>query len=271
MKTITLKSKLKINYQLDLRNLSRIDNQSNIKTVQNIKILFNNREKKLHELFKIEIKDNKSSEFELTLEGLNKNCNFVGWKWKNGILKVKSNIGIFLGAKMLAGKIIVYGSVENNCAAGMLDGTIIIQSDAKNFVCSNLPGERSGMSGGVVIIKGNVENYLGSRMKKGLIFVGGRVGKFCANNMIAGTIVAKKGVGSCIGLGMKRGTIITKKNIAIPFGFVESGGVAVNYLNTLNKFFEKNFRIRILSKKLSLKKYIGDRKENGLGEIFLIN
>ena len=83
MKTIRLKSKFKVNYQLDLRNLSKIENTYNLKTIQNIKILLNNREKKLHEFFYIYINENKSSEFELILEGLNSNCNFVGWKWKN--------------------------------------------------------------------------------------------------------------------------------------------------------------------------------------------
>ena len=95
---------------------------------------------------------------------------------------------------MLNGRIIVYGSVGNNCGAGMSNGTIIVKSNAKDFVCSNLPGQRSGMSGGVVIIKGNVGNYLGCRMRKGLIFIGVKTGKYCANNMIAGTIISKKGI-----------------------------------------------------------------------------
>lgn len=271
MKTIRLKSKFKVNYQLDLRNLSKIENTYNLKTIQNIKILLNNREKKLHEFFYIYINENKSSEFELILEGLNSNCNFVGWKWKNGVLRVKSNIGIFLGGKMLNGKIIVYGSVENNCGSGMYNGTIIIKSNAKNFVCSNLPGERSGMSGGVVIIRGNVGDYLGFRMKKGMIFVNGITGKFCGNNMIAGTIIAKKGVGDYVGIGMKRGTIITNTNLPVTFGFVESGGETVNYLHLLNKFFEKKFDIKIFNKISHIKKYMGDSKENGLGEIFLVN
>ena len=271
MKTISLKSKFRINYEMDLRNLSKIKNTYNLKTIRNIKVLYNNREKKLDELFYIHIDENKSPEFVLILEGLNSNCNFVGWNWKNGVLKVESNIGIFLGAKMRDGKIIVNGSVENNCGAGMHNGTIIIKSNAKNFICSNLPGERSGMSGGVVIIKGNVGDYLGFRMKKGLIFVNGKAGKFCGNNMIAGTIITKKGVGDFVGFGMKRGTIITNKKLPRTFGFVETGGDEVNYLHLLNKFFEKNFDVKIFNKIFALKKYIGDRKENGLGEIFLVN
>ena len=178
MKTITLTTKSKINKQLDLRNLSIIENGNNLNTIKNITILFDNRERRLHELFDIKIDEKKSSQFELILEGLNSNCNFLGWKWKHGILKVKSSVGIFLGAKMLDGKIIVYGSVDNNCGAGMSNGTIIVKSNAKDFVCSNLPGQRSGMSGGVVVVKGNVGNYLGFRMRRGLIFVGGKTGKF---------------------------------------------------------------------------------------------
>ena len=271
MKTITLTSKSKINNQVDLRNLSKIESSNNLKTIKNITILFDNREKRLHELFDIKIDQNKSSQFELILEGLNSNCNFLGWKWKHGLLKVKSNVGIFLGAKMLNGRIIVYGSVSNNCGAGMSNGTIIIKSNAKDFVCSNLPGQRSGMSGGVVIIKGNVGNYLGCRMRKGLIFVGGKTGKYCANNMIAGTIISKKGVGDFIGLGMKRGTIITNKKLPLTSGFVECGGGVVNYLKLLDKFFKENFGMKVFDKEFSLKKLIGDSKENGLGEIFLVS
>ena len=65
----------------------------------------------------------------------------------------------------------------------MFDGEIKINGNAMDYVGSAIFGETIGMSGGLIIIKGNAGDFLGSFMRRGLIFVECNVGFKCAKNL----------------------------------------------------------------------------------------
>ena len=85
MKKIILEGKIDFKSELNLKNLSKIDFDE--KVLEKTTVLYNNREYKLKELFKIQVQ--KSDKNELIIFGMNKNCDYLGWKWKKGILRIK--------------------------------------------------------------------------------------------------------------------------------------------------------------------------------------
>ena len=265
MKKIILKAKIDFKSELNLKDLSKINFEEKI--VSKTTVLYNNKEYKLQELFKIHVQ--KSDKNELIIFGTNKNCDYLGWKWKKGTLRIKSDAGSFLGVQMINGKIIVEGSCEHHVGSAMTGGKILLKSDAHDFVGSPLPGGKIGMNGGLIFIHGKAGNFLGLQMRRGVIFVGKDVGNNCCNNMIAGTVILKKNVGNQIGLGMKRGSIILFKKKIKCANFVDAGESQSLFLNLLNNYFLKVSSLKPFSNKDKFIRLVGDIKMNGMGEIFV--
>ncbi len=268
MKRILLQPKIKIQSELDLRNLSNIDfGKKN--SINSIKILYQNREKKLKDLFDLKFEDIKKKECELVFRGLNKYCNYLGWKWKKNILRINSNVGSFLGAKMEGGKIFVNGSAENHVGSEMKNGTIFIKFNVSDFVGASLPGGKGGMSGGTIIIYGEAKDYLGLNMRRGIIYVNSDAGNFSCNNMVAGTVILKKNVGESLGLGMKRGTIFLNRKSYSNKCFKESGGLSDSFFGLLYNYFLKKHGIKFFDKDVKLKRFCIDSKIDEVGELFI--
>ena len=265
MKKIILKAKINFKSELNLKNLSKINFEEKI--ISKINILYDNKEFKLQELFKIQVQT--SDKNELIIFGTNRNCDYLGWKWKKGTLRIKSDVGSFLGVQMINGKIIVEGSCIHHVGSGMTGGKIFLKLNAHDFVGSPLPGSKIGMNGGLIVINGKAGNFLGLQMRRGVIFVGQDVGNNCCNNMIAGTVILKKNFGDQLGLGMKRGSIILFRKKNKFTNFVDSGESRSLFLSLLNNYFFKVLSIKLFKSKYKFKRLIGDIKMNGMGEIFV--
>ena len=94
---ITLKPKFKIESEMNLKNLSNHRFKRNL--IYKTKILYNNKEFAIDKIFEIKIEKNEEIQNELVILDLNKNCDYLGWKWRDGVLRVKSNVGSFLAQK----------------------------------------------------------------------------------------------------------------------------------------------------------------------------
>ncbi len=271
MKKIILKVKYEIKSELNLKNLSKIDFKQNIDFTKNLKVLYDNKEISLGSLFDVREDKFVKKKSELILYGLNKYCNFLGWKWKHGRIVVKSSIGSYLGSKMTGGSILVEGSAENFVGSELINGEILIKSNALDFVGAPLPGKKVGMQGGIIIIEGNVNDYLGLNMRRGIIYVNKDAGNFCCNNMIAGTVIVKRKVGDHFANGLKRGTIIIKKKILDKKNFLETTDSDSTFFNFLDNFLRVKFGLRGFKGKDKLKRFYGDLKNDGVGEILIFN
>ncbi len=267
MKKIILKPKIKFTSELNLKNLSNINFE--VKKIFGTKVLYNNKELNLSELFEVETNKNNKNQNELIISGLNENCDYLGWKWENGILKIRSNVGSFVGAKMTGGKIIVDGSCEHYVGSEMCGGEIIIKSNTLDFLGSSLPGSKIGMKGGLIIIHGRSRDYLCFNMRRGTVYVKGDVRNNCCNSMIAGTVILKKSIGENLGFGMKRGTILLNKKTTTIRNFIETSESFSTFLNLLNNYFFKNFRLRVFEKNDTFVRFLGDSNMRGLGEIIV--
>ena len=264
---ITLKPKFKIESEMNLKNLSNHRFKRNL--IYKTKILYNNQEFAIDKIFEIKIEKNEEIQNELVILDLNKNCDYLGWKWRDGVLRVKSNVGSFLGSEMVAGKILVDGSAEHFVGSQMCGGKIIIKSNVLDFAGSSLPGYKKGMSGGLIIINGNARDYLGFNIRRGILFVKGNVGNHSCNSMVAGTVILKKKVGNNLGFGMKRGTIFLNKKIFSLKNFTRIGEIKNSFFDLLNVYLTRKFGLKIFKKGESLIKYHGDESLDGKGEIIV--
>ena len=133
------------------------------------------------------------------------------------------------------------------------------------FCCSSLPGNKTGMSGGVIIINGNTRDYLGLNMRKGLIFVAGSSRNYCCNNMIAGTVIIKNGIGKFFGIGMRRGTVFSHKKVSVGDFFIESNELHPIFFNLLYNFLYKNYGLKVFNKNKIFRRFFGDKNVDGVG------
>ena len=143
MKRIIIKPKIKIRNNLNLKNLNLINKNLALREINNIKILYKNKEKKLKDLFTVTQQNIKSDINEVLLLESNIFFEFLGYEWSNDLLQVDSNVGSYLGARMKSGKIIVNGSCQNYMGAEMSGGSIIIKKNAGKFAGSSISGKQT--------------------------------------------------------------------------------------------------------------------------------
>ena len=154
MKTLYLVPKIKIDGNLDLKNLSNLC-KTNLKKnqISEVVVYFNYRKFKLSDIFDISIKFNDTKIKKVVIKKSNHHFENLGRKWSNGILKIFGEVGSFAGAEMSGGEIRISGSCLNHLGSKMIGGKIFISGNAGDNVGSNLFGEKSGMSGGLIYIK----------------------------------------------------------------------------------------------------------------------
>ena len=272
MKRIIIKPKIIIKKNLNLKNLNLINKKNmSLKEIKKIKILYDNKEKILSELFFITEKITRKSINEILIYKTNVFFDYLGYEWSNDYLEVNSDVGSYLGAKMKSGSIVVKGSCENYSGAEMSGGSIFIKKNAGKFVGASINGKRTGMNGGTIFISGNTDEFLSYQMRRGLVFVEGMAGDNCCNNLIAGTVIIKKGIGRNFGIGMKRGTIILLSNIKLESNFVEGGECSTSFISILNKFILEKFDKKMIGRNSSISRFIGDKFIKGKGELLKIS
>ncbi len=89
----------------------------------------------------------------------------------------------------------------------MQGGLIHVRGRAGNLVGAAYRGSPRGMTGGTILVDGDVGDEVGHTMRRGLLAVGGACGDFVGINLIAGTILVFGPCGSRPGAAMRRGTV----------------------------------------------------------------
>lgn len=195
----------------------------------------------------------------------------IGAGMTGGRIVVHGDAGAFLGRDMAGGDIQVQGGCGAYAGTGMSGGELRIAGDAGDLLGAALPGERLGMRGGNVVVRGNAGARVGQRMRSGLILVEGRVGASCGARMIAGTIVARGGAGEGLGRGMRRGTVVLgKPPAALPSTFYDAGVQTPGFLAILFRELRllDGAEHALTTSLPPMRRWLGDRGNDGLGEIF---
>ena len=155
----------------------------------------------------------------------------------------------------------------------MKKGEILIKGSAGDFLGAALPGNKKGMSGGIVIVKGPVGDRTGDHMRRGVILIEGNAGSYLGSRMTAGTIAVLGTVGDYLGYAMNRGTLLLAQTpSAIPPTFNDCGTHTLGFIPLLlNSFQNRDTRFTELSDTLKrVRRYAGDWCCLGKGEILVV-
>jgi formylmethanofuran dehydrogenase subunit C len=195
----------------------------------------------------------------------------IGARMTGGSVRVQGDCGAYAGLQMRGGEIHVAGSVGAFGACQMRGGLLRIDDDAGEFLGSALPGETLGMAGGTVIVKGNVGDRCGDRMRRGQILIEGHAADYCASRMLAGTIAVMGSVGANLGFAMQRGTVLlrdTPAHILPTFG--DCGTHELAFLKLLfQSWTALPSRYAAFAPPPRVQRIVGDLANGGRGEILI--
>ncbi|MHA1769415.1 MAG: formylmethanofuran dehydrogenase subunit C [Candidatus Thorarchaeota archaeon] len=145
---------------------------------------------KLGDFFEVEgVPGGTPEETEIVLRGDLRRVKYIGKGMNGGIIRIEGDVGMHLGAEIIAGRITVTGSVDSWAGAEMSGGNIQIEGDAGDYLCAAYRGSPDGMTGGRVYVAGNVGCEMALHMRKGFIAVKGSVGEMAASRMRGGSIM----------------------------------------------------------------------------------
>ncbi len=77
-----------------------------------------------------------------------------------------------------------------------------------NASAVRFPAKWRACAAGVIVVRGDVGERVGDRLRRGTIIVEGTSGNYAGSRMIAGTLILRSATGTLPGYLMRRGTIV---------------------------------------------------------------
>jgi formylmethanofuran dehydrogenase subunit C len=153
----------------------------------------------------------------------------------------------------------------------MKNGYMEITGNTGDFLAAALPGNKQGMKGGTVLIKGNAGERAGDHMRRGILLIEGNVGDYCGSRMVAGTIAVMGKTGRYLGYAMRRGTFLLWEQPTLSATFNDCGSHTLAFLPILFASLKK------IDSKFSadsagfnrVQRYGGDMSVMGRGEVLV--
>jgi formylmethanofuran dehydrogenase subunit C len=225
------------------------------------------RKLRVDELFTIDGSDTQNIVIKNSVDKLD----FIGKELEGGCITIEGNAGAYLGFGMKAGKIKVSGNAELYAACEMKKGYLEIGGNAGDFLGAALPGNKMGMKGGTILVKGNVGERAGDHMRRGNILIEGNVGDYCGSRMTAGTIAVMGQTGRYLGYAMRRGTLLLWNQPQLSASFNDCGAHTLAFLPILFASF-KSLNSKFSDASIAfnrVQRYAGDMSEIGRGEVLV--
>jgi formylmethanofuran dehydrogenase subunit C len=196
---------------------------------------------------------------------------FIGKELAGGTITVEGDAGAYLGFGMKSGAIKVTGDAGLYAACEMKNGYLEIDGNAGDFLGAALPGNKMGMKGGTILVKGNVGERAGDHMRRGNILIEGNAGDYCGSRMTAGTIAVMGQTGRYPGYAMRRGTLLLWNQPQLQASFNDCGAHTLAFLPILFASFKKlDSRFADASTAFNrVQRYAGDMAEMGRGEVLV--
>ncbi len=194
--------------------------------IKGVKIWWGNREENTGDLFEVSVEGDATSEAEvkIVMDGDLSRVKYIGAGMKAGEIEANGDVDMHCGAMMRGGKITVRGNADCWAGCEMHGGELIIEGDAGANLCAMYRGEMTGMTGGRVVVGGNVSECAGQYMAGGEILIKGNADILAGLNMKGGKITIE-GDAIMPGADMTGGEILVKGKVEdmIPsFKFVET-------------------------------------------------
>lgn len=215
MQTVTIKPKNDIKISVEAENISpdKFAGKSE-KDIQSLEAYMGNHKTTLGELFSIKVEGTgAAADTKIVMEGNFSRVKRIGEGMTAGLILIKGNVDMHLGAKMSGGKITLSGNADSWAGREMKGGELIIEGDARYYLGAGYRGETCGMRGGKITVMGSALDFLGEHMCGGEIYVKGNVGILAGLSNNGGKIVIG-GSTSRPGSEMAKGTIIVNGAVA---------------------------------------------------------
>jgi formylmethanofuran dehydrogenase subunit C len=205
----------------------------------------------------------------IVIEGGSERFDRVGEAMRAGVLTVEGDVGQQAGRLMAGGQLVIRGNTGGWAASGLLGGILEITGDAGGFLGGPLAGERTGMRGGVVVVRGRAGMRVADRLRRGLVIIEGDAGAHAGSGMVAGTLVVCGAVGALPGILMRRGTIVVGKVTELAPSFVAAGGVGLVFTGLLAREAGRFSERAAVCVRGAGVRYAGDMAVLGKGELFV--
>ena len=233
--------------------------------IERLPLALGNRRQSVGDWFRVEPGDDAAIEIEGDCRRLDR----IGGGMASGTLRVRGDVGAYLGIGLAGGTIAVTGSAGYGVATDMRGGVLRISGDAGDGLGGALPGALGGMRGGTVLVAGRAGAEAGRRLRRGLVVIGGDVGAACGAEMVAGTIVVGGRAGTLAGTAMRRGSIIALGGPArIGPTFGDSGVHDLIFLRLLARHLAALGLDSVATRLGPLRRWRGDAAVGGRGELF---
>jgi len=206
----------------------------------------------------------------LIFQGGSDRLDFIGANNEEGTIIVEGDVGAYAGQKMRSGRLEIRGNAAEFLASSLQEGLILVNGSVGDNMGAPRRGDRDGISGGNIVIKGNVGDLAGTRMRRGTIIAHGKIGSQAGARMMGGTIWGTQGFDQNPGIQMRRGLLIAPTMEHILPTFMDCGFHDLGLVKILNRYWQNT--LHDLAPKLDvakIHKYAGDMASLGKGEIFL--
>ncbi len=260
MKTIELSMKKFSRIPLEFDNiLPELLFDKTINEINDTIVYHGNRQEPLGDYFNIKVEGiaSNSDDCRIILNGNLSRVKYIGNKMSAGEIIVNSDVDLHVAAEMSNGHIIVNGDAESYAAREMTGGLLEIHGDVKHFCASSYMGQWRGVSGGKIVIDGNVGRNLAESMVAGEIYIKGNCDILLGVHMSNGFIQIDGNVSKWPAGQMKSGTIVINGEVGeILEGFRKKEIVTHPYIN--GRYYIGRYSL-----------YIGDIGANGKGEVWI--
>ena len=219
---------------------------------------------KAGDLFKIVDGDLKSVRYE----GGSSRFDLIGAKLLPGFaIHVEGDVGAQLGRLAKGGRITVSGAAGAYAASGNLGAHIEIKGNAGERLAGPLAGELTGMSGGRVIVRGNVGARAGDRLRRGILIIEGDAGEDLGARLIAGTIVALGKTSGRVGYLNKRGSLVLSRRPDLGPTYIDCGSHLLTFARLFSRSLKDDSAAAAALLAGKLQRFGGDTAVYGKGEI----
>jgi formylmethanofuran dehydrogenase subunit C len=204
----------------------------------------------------------------IRFEGGSARLDNIGVAMKAGEIVVEGDCGKSLGRNMSGGNLVAMGDSGPFAGSAMSGGRLEIAGDAGGFLGAPLEGEMEGMTGGLLIVRGNAGARVGDRLRRGTIVIEGSAGDYPGSRMIAGTLIVLGECGSLPGYLMRRGTIVLANSPELAPTFVDCGAHDLAFASVFSGLLRPESRAAARHLSRPLIRFAGDMAALGKGEIF---
>lgn len=206
----------------------------------------------------------------LVIETSSDRLDYIGKELATGTIIVEGDAGAYAGRKMNGGRLEIRGNAGPFLASSLQDGLVIVGRSAGDYLGAPLRGDRDGISGGTVVVNGDIGSSAGARMRRGTIIAKGRVGAAAGERMMGGTIWACTGFGTDAGIQMRRGTLIGPSVDQMRPTFVDCGLHELGILAIMGRYFKDLLGdLAPAPVKGEVRRFAGDMASLGRGEILI--